>query len=80
MSKHFIGMAGIHGCMPSTCASYESVKDAAEELASIHDLGEKRTRELRRNQYIELDMHRDGNEYAEITECDCSNPTQHNDA
>ena len=77
--KHYIGMAGIHGCMPSCCGSYDSQRDAAESLAQIHELGIKRTNRLRIDGYLELDMHRDGNEYCEIIECDCDDPSQHDD-
>jgi hypothetical protein len=51
----------------------------AEGLASIHELGRDRRRELARDGYIELNLHRDGNEYAEIVECDCDDPEQHDD-
>jgi hypothetical protein len=76
---HYIGMAGLHGCMPSACGVYDSQKDAAEGLASIHELGKNRTAELRRTGYLELNMNRDGNEYAEISECSCADPSQHGD-
>ena len=79
MAKHYIGMAGLRGCLPQTCSSYETHKDAVEGLASIHELGRNRRRELARNDYLELNLHRDGNEYAEITECDCDKPDDHND-
>lgn len=78
MSKHFIGMAGIHGC-PATCDVYDSVKDAAESLASLHERGDRFRRELQRNQYAEL-RPQDGNEYCEISECECSEPEIHSDS
>ena len=77
---HYIGMAGLHGCIPQTCDVYETAKDAADSLAQTHDLGQKRTAALRRDLYLELNLHRDGNEYAEITSCDCANPSQHSDS
>ena len=77
--RHYIGMAGLHGCLPQTCARYESAQDAAQGLANIHDLGRNRRRALARDMYLELNLHRDGNEYAEIVECDCSDPDCHND-
>ena len=76
---HYIGMAGFHGCLPQTCESYDSYEDAVEGLASIHDLGKNRTAQLKRDGYLELNLHRDGNEYAEIEECNCSTPDAHND-
>ncbi len=77
---HYIGMAGIHGCMPQTCDVYDSVKSAAESLASIHELGRNRRRKLQRDEYLELNIQRDGNEYAEITECSCDTPGIHSDS
>ena len=76
---HYIGMAGLHGCLPQTCASYESVEAAADSLAETHGLGKRRTTALRRDLSLELNLHRDGNEYAEIVECDCDDPAQHDD-
>jgi hypothetical protein len=80
VSTHWIGMAGLHGCLPQTCDVYESVKDAADSLAQIHDLGKKRTAQLGRDLYIELNIRRDGNEYAEIVRCDCDSPNNHSDS
>jgi len=76
---HFIGMAGLHGCLPQTCSTYDNYIDAVEGLACIHELGKNRTRQLKRDGYLELNLHRDGNEYCEIEECYCDNPEQHND-
>lgn len=78
--KHYIGMAGLHGCLPQTCDVYATYKSAVESLASLHELGKKRTRELSRDGYLELNLHRDGNEYCEVTECTCSNPREHSDS
>ena len=77
---HYIGMAGLHGYLPQTCDVYESQKDAAESLAQIHELGRNRTRQLARDGYLELNCERDGNEYAEITECDCAEPHVHSNS
>jgi len=76
---HYIAMAGLHGYMPNMCESHETYEGAVDSLASLHDLGKNRRAELKRNGYIELNLHRDGNEYAEITECDCGDPESHND-
>jgi hypothetical protein len=66
---HYHAMAGLHGCMPSFSDVYDDYGSAVEELASLHELGEKRRRELKRDGYLELNIRRDGNEYCEITEC-----------
>ena len=76
---HYIGMAGLHGCMPQTCGAYDTAEAAAESLGDTHDLGRKRRAELWRDWSIELNLKRDGNEYAEISECDCDDPESHND-
>lgn len=76
---HYIAMAGLHGCIPATCGSYDTAKDACEAMADLHELGKNRRAELRRAKYLELNIDRDGNEYIEVTSCDCDNPEQHND-
>lgn len=76
---HYIAMAGLHGCLPQTSESYDNYDDAVESMASLHELGRNRTRQLKKDGYIELNLHRDGNEYAEIVECDCNDPESHND-
>jgi hypothetical protein len=79
MKAHYIAMAGLRGYLPNYCAAHDSYADAVEDLAAMHDLGRDRKRELKRNGCIELNLHRDGNEYAEIEECNCGNLEQHND-
>ena len=49
--------------MADECETYD---DAVEVLSQVHDLG--RRRELRKYGYIDLNIRRDGNEYAEIVE------------
>jgi hypothetical protein len=71
---HYIGMAGLHGCLSTTCGVYDTQKEAADSLADLHDLGRNRRRKLARDGYLELNIRRDGNEYAEITACACSTP------
>ena len=77
---HYIGMAGIHGCLPQTCEVYDDPTAATDGLAQIHDLTEKETTYLLHDMYIELDMSKHGNEYAEITECSCDTPGIHSDS
>ena len=76
---HYIAMSGIHGCLPQYCAACDTIRDAVDSLASLHELGKNRQRELRRDLYLELNPNRDGAEYAEIVECDCDDPDCHND-
>ena len=77
---HYIGMAGLHGCLPQTCDVYETYQDAVDSLASIHELGKTRSAALKKHGYLELNLHRDGNEYCEIEECDCDTPEVHSDS
>jgi len=79
MPRHWIAGAGLHGYLFNTCNSYDSYSDAVESIADLHDLGRHRHAELRRNRGIELNLRRDGNEYIEITPCNCSTPEVHND-
>lgn len=80
MGKHYIGMAGLHGYMPSCCDVYQTKGDAAESLGWIHDLSGRKIKQLRRDMYLELNMEEHGNEYCEISECDCSEPWIHSDS
>jgi hypothetical protein len=77
--KHYIGMAGISGCLPSTCDVYETRTAAARELATIHDRGKNWAKRLARDRYADL-RPEEGNEYAEIVECDCDTPEVHSDS
>ena len=78
-ARHWIGMAGLHGCLPQTCGGYDTYDDACKALVDTHELDRNRRRELRRDGYLELNLHRDANEYIEITECDCASPKDHNE-
>jgi hypothetical protein len=69
IKQHFHAIAGLHGCMPNYCETFESYTDAVDSLAQVHELGKNRTRELKNNEYLELNLRRDGNEYCEITSC-----------
>ena len=79
MAKHYIAMAGMHGCLPNICESHESLTDAVGSMANLHALGRERRQALKREKYLELSLTRDGNEYVEITICICNNPEIHND-
>lgn len=80
--KHFIGMAGLHGCMPNYCDVYASYDDTVESLCQIHDLGKysRFRKELKRDGTVELNLHKHGNEYAEVSECECNEPWIHSDS
>lgn len=80
MAKHFIGMAGLHGCLPQTCDVYATAQDAAEALAQSHGRPKSWARYLAREGFAALDLKRDGNEYAEIIACDCNDPAVHSDS
>jgi hypothetical protein len=77
---HFIAMAGLHGCLPNYCEVFPDRAAAIESLADLHELGKRRTSELRQTGYLTLSLHRDGNEYAEIVECACPTPWIHSDS
>ena len=64
----YIAMAGLHGCLPQFASECDSFGEAVEVLADIHELGPNRTAHLRRDGYLELSLHRDGNEYCEISQ------------
>jgi hypothetical protein len=81
MAKHFIIMAGLHGCIPQYCASHDTYAGAVEDGIALSDIcpSGPKAREFRKNGYVELNIHRDGNEYMEIEECNCDTPEIHND-
>jgi len=76
---HYIAMAGLHGYMPQYCASFPCHKDASDSLVQLHELDRNHELDLIRDSYTELNLKDHGNEYAEIIECDCDSPNDHND-
>jgi hypothetical protein len=87
MAKHFIAMAGLHGYLPSACEAAPTLAEAVGYLAAIHNLGKKRRKILKDDMYLELNfrptnpiIEDDGNEYCEITECSCNDPSVHCDS
>ena len=88
--KHYIAMAGLHGYLPQYCDVFPEYDMAVDALASLHNLGRDRKRALKRDGYLELTLYRDetkfpfipgdGNEYCEIEECDCDDPSIHSDS
>lgn len=81
---HYIAMSGMRGCLPDYCCSLESVEDAVESLAELFgdSLTEEQEqafrRELSHGRFHEFaDPAEAGAQYAEITECDCPNPEDH---
>lgn len=82
MSKHYIAMAGLHGCLPNYCEPFRTKRAAIESLIDVHDVPRygRVARELRsRVGYAELSLPLHGNEYAEIAVCECDNPGQHSE-
>lgn len=83
---HYIYMAGMHGYLPNVCDVAGTLDDAVDSLAQIHELGRTRRERLKRERYLELHLYGegilpdDGNEYCEITECTCDNPSIHSDS
>lgn len=76
---HFIGMAGLYGCLPSECHSFETAAEATEYFVAAYDLDKGRAYELRRDHDIALDLDEDGNQYISITACNCDEPAIHED-
>lgn len=81
MSKHYIAMAGLHGCLPNYVASHDDRDSALFDLISMHELNADAglVRDLKETGIVELDVQEHGNEYAEVIECDCNHPEQHDD-
>lgn len=68
---HWIGMAGLHGYMPSYYTVGATRGQCADDLGSLHELSGRKIKQMRRDNYLELDLYEHGNEYCEIVMCDC---------
>lgn len=68
MVKHYIGMSGNYGCLPDYLVVLSTIEGVAQSLALVHQLSERKTRQLQKNKYLTLKM---GADYAEIIDCDC---------
>lgn len=77
---HYIGMAGLHGCLPACCEVFKTAGAAADYLRDVHELSKNKRKRLRRDSYLELSLEQHGNEYCEITECWCETPDIHSDS
>ena len=66
---HYHALAGLSGYMPNMSEAHETYEGAVDSLVQVHDLGKKRAGILRRDGYLALNPRRDGNEYAEVSEC-----------
>lgn len=78
---HYIAMGGLSGCLPQFCEVFWDRSDAVEYACEIHDLGpySKFRKELKRNGFVYLDVHKHGNEYMEVVECNCCEPWVHSE-
>ena len=76
---HYIAGSGSHGCLYDHCQSYPNISWALEDIRALFGLSRTKLSVLRQNHYLELGEDY-GADYAEITECSCGNPEQHNDA
>jgi len=93
MKRHYIGMAGLRGYMPNHCGLYDSFDGACESLIEMHDVGwemldgeklilaveafEGAEEDLHEFGFATLNLHIHGNEYMQVTECNCSTPWEH---
>ena len=67
--EHYHALAGLHGCMPNSNEPCEDYENAVQCLSHIHELSKKRESILRKDGHLKLNIHKDGNEYCKITEC-----------
>ena len=77
---HYIGMAGMTGCIPNYCQSHTHREHAIDDLVGMHDLepfGEEHDNLVRDG--FTLLPNDAGNEYCEVMACDCDTPEVHND-
>ena len=64
----FIAMAGLPGCIPNYVTEHNTYASAVEALATLHELTQEETKELRKTRILELDLEIHGNAYCEIVE------------
>jgi len=77
---HYIALGGLSGCLPNFCDVCIDKSSAYDYIGLIHDLSASYIRKLAGSDgYIPLNLHKHGNEYAEIIECDCNHPEDHQD-
>ena len=75
--KHYILTAGLRGYMPNFLSVHHNINDASETARDVLKIGENKCRELRRYGVALLNRRYHGNEYAEITACDCDSTRDH---
>ena len=76
MSKHFILMWGLKGCIPLFCEAYAYKQDAIEAVIDILDLPRygKSIKKLKKFNYVDInDPYLEGIEYIEMQVCNCEN-------
>jgi hypothetical protein len=66
----WVYMSGDHGYMPDNSGCCTSRDSAISSLIDLFELGNgRRARALRKYHYVDLDPHRDGASYCEVTPC-----------
>lgn len=78
--RHWVGMNGSSGCLPDSCNSYPTKRDAAEGVAATFpEVRGVKTALLRDGFYAFGAPDRAGADYASIEPCNCATPDCHND-
>ena len=68
--RHYIGMAGLSGCLPNYAGAYATYEDAVDSLVDLHEMGDVLRDVFDRDGYVALDLDTHGNEYAEVVACE----------
>lgn len=78
---HYIVVGGLRGYMPNFCEVYTNKSGCYDHIAFIHELSTGYIAKLARENgdYVPLNLHKHGNEYSSITECQCMEPHIHQD-
>lgn len=69
MNPHYHALAGLYKGIPNYVGDHQTFEDAVEDLVALYKLGSHRAGFLRREDYLDLILERDGNEYCEVVEC-----------
>lgn len=79
LNCHFIAMSGLQGYLPDTCQSFDHFKDALDFLVDLWSDYRGVKSSLKKYHYWERNENQYDLTYCEIVECDCDNPSIHND-
>lgn len=77
--SHYHVNSGLRGYLPNDSATLDSLESALDYAIALFGLGKRRARKLKRDMWLDLNLHDDFAEYVEIIECNESECADDND-